>query len=186
MEYVFFNGWDSLLRILITTLSAYIIVVVMLRISGKRTLAKMNAFDFIVTIALGSILASMILNKSTPLLDGLLAIALLIFLQYCITFISVRNKAFKELVSSSPTLLYYKGEIVGKNLRKERVSIEEINKSVRESGFKDYSKIEVIVLESTGDISVVSKSEEQSKVNKSALDDVSNIGEYNDLDSGRK
>ncbi|WP_313504545.1 DUF421 domain-containing protein [Kaistella carnis] len=157
MEYIFFDGWPGIVRIVITTVVAYFMVIIFLRISGKRTLAKMNAFDFVVTIALGSILSSVILNKSIPLSEGLLAIALLIFLQYILTFISVRSKYFKQLISSTPTILFYKQEILEDVLKKQRITHDEIHNAIREAGFSDYSQIFSIILETTGDITVIAK-----------------------------
>jgi uncharacterized membrane protein YcaP (DUF421 family) len=87
-------------------------LIILLRISGKRTLSKMNAFDFIVTIALGSTLATVLLNKSVSLADGVLALFLLIGLQFLITFFSVRSKRVSKLVKSIPTLLVYKGDLL--------------------------------------------------------------------------
>ena len=80
MDQIFFNNWEGVFRVAVTTIITYLLVVIMLRISGKRTLAKMNAFDTVVTIALGSILGSVILNKSTPIAEGMAAIGLLILL----------------------------------------------------------------------------------------------------------
>ncbi|RZJ88157.1 MAG: DUF421 domain-containing protein, partial [Hymenobacter sp.] len=82
MEKIFFTSWESLVRTLVISLLAYVGLIVMLRISGKRTLSKMNAFDLIVTVALGSTLATVLLSKSVALADGLLAFALLIGLQF--------------------------------------------------------------------------------------------------------
>ena len=158
MEYIFFDDWSGIIRIAITTVIAYLMVIIFLRISGKRTLAKMNAFDFVVTIALGSILSSVILNESIPLSEGLLAIVLLIFLQYIFTFISVRSNYFKKIISSSPTMLFYKQEILEDVLRKQRITHDELHKAVREAGFSDYSQIFSIVLEPTGDITVIGQS----------------------------
>lgn len=95
MNNIFFDSWDSILRTLVITILAYVALIILLRISGKRTLSKMNAFDFIVTIALGSTLATVLLNKSVSLADGVLALFLLIGLQFLITFFSVRSKSFK-------------------------------------------------------------------------------------------
>lgn len=155
MDLLFFDDWNGFFRTAITTVVAYILVIIMLRISGKRTLAKMNAFDFVVTIALGSILASVILSKSIPLAEGILAIGLLIVLQFCITSITVRSKKFKKIISSDPTLLYYNGEILHKTLKKERVAVEEIYKSIRESGHASFDNINAIILETTGDITII-------------------------------
>ncbi|WP_226063167.1 DUF421 domain-containing protein [Kaistella polysaccharea] len=169
MNKIFFDTWEGLVSVAVTTILAYIILIFILRISGKRTLAKMNAFDFVVTIALGSILASVILNKSVPLVEGLLAAALLIGLQFCITYISVRSKKFKQKISSTPTLLYYKDEMLYDALKKERIAIGEINKSVREAGHADFEKINAIILEATGDITIIS---EEIKKEHEAMDDV--------------
>jgi len=173
MKYIFFDGWDGIIRVIVSTLLAYTVIIIILRISGKRTLAKMNAFDFVVTIALGSILGAVILNNSIPLAEGLLAACLLIFFQYCITYISVRSQKFKNIISSNPSLLFYDGKLLGKVLKKERIAVGEINKAVRAAGIGDLSEVQVIVLESTGDITIIKKSE--GKLNNSVLNDVQNF-----------
>lgn len=173
MKYIFFDGWDGIIRVIVSTFIAYIVIIIILRISGKRTLAKMNAFDFVVTIALGSILGAVILNNSIPLAEGLLAACLLIFLQYCITYYSVRSVKFKNFISSNPSLLFYDGKFLEKVLKKERIAMGEINKSVREAGLGDLTEVEVIVLESTGDITIVKKM--NSKAGTSVLSDVKQL-----------
>ena len=164
MENIFFNNWDEIIRIGITTIISYLLVVLMLRVSGKRTLAKMNAYDFIVTIALGSILASVILTKNIALAEGLFAILLLIILQYIFTFLSVRYQDFRNLVTSQATLLFYDGEIFKKVLTKQRITMDELNKAVRAKGFAGYSDIKAIVLEPTGDITVIKKNSKDSEL----------------------
>ena len=77
MEGVFFDGWAVLGRTAAIGMLAYAILIVLLRASGKRKLSKMNAFDFVVTVALGSTLASLLLNKDVSLAQGALAFALL-------------------------------------------------------------------------------------------------------------
>ena len=108
---MFFNDWYGLERILVVSFLAYIALIICLRISGKRTLAKWNAFDFVVTIALGSILASQILSKSTPLAEGVLAFVFLIALQFLITKTSVYSKFIRDTVKAEPTLLFARREI---------------------------------------------------------------------------
>src|SRR5690606_20304711 len=104
MENIFFDNWQSLGRTFFITILAYLSMIILLRVSGKRTLSKMNAFDFIVTVALGSSLATVALNKNVPLADGALAFFLLIFLQFLITWLSMRKKIEKRMVTSEPTL----------------------------------------------------------------------------------
>jgi uncharacterized membrane protein YcaP (DUF421 family) len=155
MENIFFDSWESIIRTFSVTIMGYIAMIFLLRVSGKRTLSKMNAFDFVVTVALGSVLASLSLNKSVPLADGVTSFFVLIFLQYIITWLSVRIKQVKQLVTSQPTLLLYKGELLKDALKRERVTIEEINSAARSGGQGDLSRIHAMILESTGEITVV-------------------------------
>lgn len=160
---MFFDDWQSLLRALILTILAYITLIIFIRISGKRTLSKMNAFDFLVTVALGSCLASVALNKNIALAEGALVFFTLIFLQYCITWSSVRTKFVKKFVTGEPTLLLYKGELLHAAMKRERITIEEIYMKARASGVTNLDEVEVIVLETTGDITIISKSGNNSK-----------------------
>ena len=92
MDSLFFNGWNGLLRTLVIGVFAYAALVGLLRLSGKRTLSKMNAFDLVVTVALGSTLATVLLSKDVALLEGVLAFAVLIGLQFLVTWSSVRAR----------------------------------------------------------------------------------------------
>ncbi len=99
---MFFNGWMTLARTGIVGLAAYAPLVVLLRVAGKRSLSKMNAFDFVVTVALGSTLATVLLSKDVALAEGALAFALLLFLQFGITWLAVRSQIVSHLVKSNP------------------------------------------------------------------------------------
>lgn len=159
MHNMFFDDWQSLLRAFILTTLAYFTLIIFIRMSGKRTLSKMNAFDFLVTIALGSCLATVSLNKNIALAEGALVYFTLIFLQFIITWLSVRVKKVKKLVTGQPALLLYKGELLGDAMKRERITIEEIYMKARESGITNLNDIEVIVLGTTGDITIISKLE---------------------------
>lgn len=159
MEHIFFNSVESVIRTIIITILAYVLLIVFLRISGKRTLSKMNAFDFIITIALGSILATVILSKSVALFDGLLAFFLLIFFQYLITKLSYKYSKINDLVKSTPALLVYKGEMIENLMRKERITPDEIYSVLRENGLNTLSEADAVILESNGKLTVVKKVE---------------------------
>ncbi len=154
---MFFDDWESILRAFIVTVLGYITLVIAIRISGKRTLSKMNAFDFIVTIALGSCLAAVSLNKNIALAEGVVVYSTLIGLQYLITYMSVRIKKVKAIVSGKPVLLLYKGEILPEVMKKERITIEEIYVAARAESVAHLHEVEVVVLETTGDITVIPK-----------------------------
>lgn len=166
MQDMFFDDWQSLLRALILTVLAYFTLIIFIRLSGKRTLSKMNAFDFLVTIALGSCLASVSLNKNIALAEGAIVFLTLIILQFLITWLSVRVSFVKKLITGQPALLFYKGELLKNTMKKERITIEEIYMSARANGITNLNKIEVIILETTGDITVISKSETERGINE--------------------
>lgn len=167
MNKFIFDSWESILRTLMITIMAYALLIFLLRSSGKRTLSKMNAFDLIITIALGSTLATVMLNKNVALADGALGFFLLIFLQYFITFISVRYKTISDLIKSTPTLLVYKGQMLKEFMRKERIDEDEIYAVIRENGLSALSQAEAVVLETDGSLSVIKQSlDPQSAVSK--------------------
>lgn len=154
MENIFFSNWESIWRTFLIGLLAYFSLIVMLRISGKRTLSQMKEFDFIVTVALGSTLASVLLSKDVALADGVLALGVLISLQYILAYASVRSKRFSMLISSEPTLLFYKGEFLWKALKKERVTEAEVRSILRSNGVVSIEKVEAVVMESNGQFTV--------------------------------
>ncbi len=156
MENIFFFSWASLGRTLIIGVLAYAGLIVMLRVSGKRTLSKMNAFDLIVTVALGSILATVLLSKSVALADGLVAFGLLIGLQFGITWLSVRFKTVSQLVKSEPTLLVYQGQYLAAAMRTERVTEGEILASLRERSISSLADAAAVVLENDGTLTALS------------------------------
>ncbi len=157
MEKLFFDSGMSLLRILIVGTLAYGSLVVMLRISGKRTLSKMNAFDLVVTVALGSTLSTVILSKDVALLEGLLALGLLIFLQFVLSWVSVRSSTFSSLVKAEPKLLVYQGHYLWQEMRKERITQEEILTALRKKGLDAIEHVDAVVLETAGSLSIIPK-----------------------------
>ncbi|MGC3872891.1 DUF421 domain-containing protein [Halomonas sp. GXIMD04776] len=169
MDDIFFTDWQALLRVAVSAVLAYITLVVLLRISGRRTLAKMNAFDLVVTVALGSVLASIILSKSVTLLQGALALALLIGMQYAVTWSSVRVGWIRRLVTGEPALLFYQGRHLFGALRKARVTEDELQAAVRSAGLIDMSDVQAVVLETDGSFSVMGKN---TIAEQSSLDDV--------------
>lgn len=166
-----FDNWSGLRQILLTTLMVYPILIIFLRLSGKRTLSKWNAFDFVVTIALGSILASVMLSKDVAVLEGLLGLGLLIVFQYFITFISVRVEWFESIIKSNPTLIYKNDTFLLEKMKKHRVSRAEILAAVRSSSISSLDNVRYVVLETDGSFSVIKKSDDNP--DSSALENVS-------------
>ncbi len=169
MEQLFFSGWQGLLRTLVVGVLAYVTLIGFLRFSGKRTLSKMNAFDFVVTVALGSTLATVLLSKDVALAEGALAFALLIGLQFAVTWTSVRARWVRQLVTGEPLMLLHRGDPLPSALRRARVTHDEIRAAVRAAGLASLGEAEAVVLETDGSFSVIRRSEGTSR---SSLDGV--------------
>jgi uncharacterized membrane protein YcaP (DUF421 family) len=152
-----FTGWDPIIRILVVGTAAYVALVVVLRTSGKRTLSKLNAFDLVVTVAIGSTFSAILTSKDLALAEGVAALALLVGLQYAVTFLSVRIGAVDRLVKSEPTLLLKDGAPLTGALRQQRVTQEEVRAAIRTSGGAELSDAAFVVLESDGSLSAVLK-----------------------------
>ncbi len=154
---MFFSDYSTLISILVKGVSIYIFIIIALKMFGKRSLAKFNAFDFIVTIALGSILASTLTNNKVTVVDGFLSILVVLMLQYLVSNFAVKIPFLNKLIKSEPALLYYNGKFLEKALEKERVQKEEILQAARESGEQDLSQINQVILETNGTLSVIKK-----------------------------
>ena len=115
----------------------------------------LNAFDLVVTVALGSTLATVLLSKTVPLAEGIAALTLLVGLQFLITWLSVRWPSFRRLVKSEPTLLMLRGSPLDRAMREQRITLEEVTAAVRSRGFADMAEAGAVVLETDGTISVL-------------------------------
>jgi uncharacterized membrane protein YcaP (DUF421 family) len=151
---MFFHGWHGVTRVLVVGVIAYIALVSFLRISGKRTLAKLNAFDLVVTVALGSTLSAILLQESVALLEGVSALLLLVALQLAVTFTSVRSATFARAVRAEPALLARHGAYCDETMRRERITREEALSALRANGGHGIEEVDAMVLESDGSISV--------------------------------
>lgn len=156
-ESVFFQGWAGPIRILIVGVLSYAALVVLLRLTGKRTLSKLNAFDLVVTVALGSTLSTAILDKTTPLIDGLFAMGLLVGLQFAVTWTMVRRPSLHRLIRADPVLLMAGGRLRPAALRRERVSDDEVLQAIRDSGGRTLDDADAVFLQSDGSMAVIAR-----------------------------
>lgn len=152
---MWFDAWADIGRIAAVGAAAYVSLVLVLRLSGKRTLAKLNAFDFVVTVALGSTLATILLNTSVSWLDGVVALGLLAALQWAVAWLGSRVPMVRKVVASRPSLLVSEGELLEDAMRRERVTAAEVNHAVRASGRGGLEGVAAVVLETDGTLSVI-------------------------------
>lgn len=150
-----FDDWSGLGRVLVMAVCGYFALLAMLRLSGKRTLTKLSAFDLVVTVALGSTLGTMMLSSSVVLAEGVLALAMLVALQFVVAWSVSRFPAVEGVARAAPRLLYFRGRFLDAELRAERLTAGEVRSRARQRGFASLERVEAIVFEPGGDLSIL-------------------------------
>ncbi len=145
----------ALLGVLASVLGIYLAVVVLTRVAGLRSFSKMSSFDFAVTIAIGSVLASTIILRSVPLLEGLFALAALYAVQIVAAALRARSDAVEHVMDNEPLLLMAGQELIREHMRQAHVTESDIRAKLREANVTRMEQVRAVVLESTGDVSVL-------------------------------
>lgn len=155
---MWFDSWSDVLRTLLLGGAAYVTLVLVLRVSGRRTLSQLNAFDFVVTVALGSTLATILLSSDVAWAEGATALILLAALQFVVAWTSSRWEPLRTYVTSRPLVLLSDGSIDSDALRSARLTRAEIHQAVRAAGVGDLGDVAAVVLETNGKLSVIVRS----------------------------
>lgn len=146
--------WSSMLAILLTAIGIYIAIIIFTRIAGKRSFSKMSSFDFAMTVALGSMIATTVLSKSVSLWNGIMGLAIIYSLQLLVAIFR-RFKLVRDMVDNAPLLLMDGQNIIHENLKKSRVTEEDLRSKLREANVIRLKEVRAVVFEATGDISVL-------------------------------
>ena len=164
---MFFRSWESLLRVAVSAAVVYILVIAALRLIGARALAKMSAYDLIVSIALGSLVAAIPLSTTLTVSDGVTAILTFLGLQELTRFLQARYRAVHHFVRERPHLVVWDGQFIEDRLKEIDTSHDEVCAAIRQAGFLSVQQVQAVVLENDGAWSVMQR--EQSP-DLSALD----------------
>lgn len=156
MQELFFKGWESLLHIVICSVVSYLALFAFIRISGKRTMSKLTAFDFVVSVTLGSTLSWMILAQ-VSVAEGIVAVMVIVGLQYLLAKLARESPVLETVINSQPTLLFYNGWFLDETLKKECVTEEEIYAAVRKFRIESMDDVRAVVMELNGELTVVQR-----------------------------
>lgn len=151
-----------ILKTVVTCVLIFAAMVVITRISGLRTFAKMSSVDFATTIAVGSVLAAVIMNSDQSLLKGAIALGAIIGTQALFSILKRKSKVFDNVSTNEPILLMRGSQILDENLANARVSKSDLISKLRESNVRRFDEVLAVVFETTGDISVLHKSGDES------------------------
>ncbi|WP_201548910.1 DUF421 domain-containing protein [Psychrobacter fjordensis] len=157
MEMFFFDNIDKLGRIVLTTVMIYVFIVLITKISGKRSTSQLNNFDWVVTVMIGSLGASTILLKDIPFVEGASSILVLYVLQFLVTKYASISAPFSSFILSEPRIVFYQGQFLPDAMRDERLTRQEIECAMRSEGMNSFDDIEAIVFESDAQLTIIPK-----------------------------
>ena len=141
--------------VLIRSILLYIVVLFALRFMGKGEIAEMNSFDLVITLLIAEVAAIPMENNNIPIINGIAAVTGLVVMQIVISYITLKSKIFRGFLSGKPSILIDKGKINYRELKKERVSIDELLEQLRILGYFKISDVQYAILETDGSLSVL-------------------------------
>ncbi|WP_234568333.1 DUF421 domain-containing protein [Rhodohalobacter sp. 614A] len=163
--------FSSVIMVVISTFGIYFALILFTRIAGVRTFSKMSSFDFAVTVAIGSLIASTVLTKNPPLFQSIAAMGTLFIIQ--ITIAGFRETSLvRNVVDNKPILLMKGTRMLEGNMRKAKVTRNDLLGKLREANVTQFNQIKAVVMETTGDISVLHHNDEAHELEMGLLDDV--------------
>ncbi|MFC6203689.1 DUF421 domain-containing protein [Psychrobacter urativorans] len=151
--------WQQIVGITVSVIGFYFFLIMFTRIVGLRSFSKLSSYDLAMTVGIGSILASTVLSKSTSLLQGVFAIGVLFLLQALLSIVRRKFKPIKALIDNQPLVLMTNGEYLWDNLKKAKLSTNDIKQILRKNGIKAKSEVFAVIMETTADISVIKNNE---------------------------
>lgn len=147
--------WTDILMVIISSISIYISVIVFTRLSGLRSFSKMSSFDFAMTIAVGSLITTTVLTANPPLFLAMVALAIIYILQIIVAKLRGISSFIDNLVDNQPVLLMRGTEILDNNMKSTKITYDDLRSKLREANVSQLSQVKAVVLETTGDISVL-------------------------------
>jgi uncharacterized membrane protein YcaP (DUF421 family) len=166
------TSWTAIVMMIISTLSIYITLIILTRIAGLRSFSQMSGFDFAITISMGALFASTILTKKPPLLQSMAALFVLFILQMTVASLRGSTSLMSKLVNNEPLLLMKGTKILEKNLKKGKVTYADLHAKLREANVTQLSQVQAVVMETTGQISVLHNENPGHELDEVLLDSV--------------
>ena len=147
--------------IFIRTIIIYTFVLIAIRLMGKREIGQLQPYELVVTIMIADVASLPMQNVSIPLFQGVVPILGLLFSQVFASILSFHSKTINKYISGKPTILVARGKILENNLRKQKYSLETLLEQIRVCGYQSLLELDYVVLETSGQISVIPKPEEK-------------------------
>jgi uncharacterized membrane protein YcaP (DUF421 family) len=150
---------NSYIEILLRSVITFIGLLVLTLLMGRKQLSQITFFDYIVGITIGSIAASIVVDRSIGIIDGIIATVVWCAMPIIIGYIAVKNIAFRRLIDGEPKVVIQNGNIINKNMLKEKYNMGDLLMQLRDKGVFDITEVEFAILEPNGNLSVLKKSQ---------------------------
>jgi uncharacterized membrane protein YcaP (DUF421 family) len=148
-----FPGWHVLLEIMLRTTAVYAVILIGIRLSGKREVGQMTPFDLTLLLLISNAVQNAMTGPDTSLAGGVVAAGVLLVLNYLVAEVSGGNRRFRRFIQGQPSLLIHDGKVIEAHMAKEHVSMDELQRALREHGISSYHDVALAVLEVDGSIS---------------------------------
>ncbi|WP_159648009.1 YetF domain-containing protein [uncultured Parasphingorhabdus sp.] len=172
------TGWEQITLIALSASAMYITVILLTRLAGVRSFSKMSGFDFAVTVAIGSVLGSVILSKNPPLAHGIAALVFLFGLQIGMAVLRSRFPRLQLLADNEPRLVMIGDQIQHDQLRKAKMTEDDLWAKLREANAFHFSQVLAVIAETTGDVSVLHATDHKHDIQPELLKGVIGADRY--------
>lgn len=152
---LFWTGWQPIIHTLVLGGVGYLALVLLLRVTGARTMAKMTPLDFVVAVTLGSAFGRTITAVDVPLAQAVFALVLLIALQWLLATGRANVKWIRKAVDPPPVLLWYEGELIMPALRRHQLTEADVHTAARQSGHGSLDGLRAVVMQQDGSLGVI-------------------------------
>ena len=157
---MFFHSWTSIGHVIGSTLIVYLFMVAALRMVGEQALAKMSGYDMIVTITIGSIIATVSVSRNITIAEGLAALLTLLLMQELVRRLQSRSLRVHHMVREPPRLFVWDGKLLEDRLLSSHLSGDEVRAAIRREGFSAVEQVQAVILENDGDWSVIRRDDD--------------------------
>ena len=148
---------NPILEVILRSVAVYVFIVVAIRLFGKKELAQLSVIDLVFILLISNSVQNAMVGSETGLLAGLAAAATLFAVNFLLKYFLFSSERFSKLVQGEAVMLIHEGKVLYQNLRKEKLTMEELEASVREHGVKSIEEVDLAVLEVDGNISILSE-----------------------------
>lgn len=154
---LFWDGWEPVVHSVVMVLCGFVALVVILRVSGPRTMAKMTPLDFIVAVTIGSAFGRTLTATTVPLAQTVIVLVLLVAVQWLFAAARARSPRVRALLDNPPVLIYYEGRIQDRTLRSHRLLEEDIHTAVRQSGKGSLADVAAVIQHQDGSLGTIGR-----------------------------